>query len=243
MNIIGVIPSRFASTRLPGKPLLDIAGKSLIQRVYEQARKCTLLEEVVVATDDERIVSAVTGFGGQVILTDPDHLSGTDRCAEVLHTFPDATCLVNIQGDEPFIRPEQIASVCELLTKPGVGLATLVRPFDDGSDPQDPNTVKVVRDTDGRALYFSRAMIPFQRHTAASVGYMQHIGIYGYRAEVLRELVKLPQSTLELTESLEQLRWLENGFRIHTSVTDFQSVGVDTPEDLEAARRFARTFE
>lgn len=243
MKILGVIPARFESIRLPGKPLKDIEGKSLIQRVYEQADKADDLHAVVVATDDKRIQDEVIRFGGNVVLTRADHPSGTDRCYEAAQQFGATDAVVNIQGDEPFIRPEQINAVCALLQSPEVQLATLVRPFDENADPYDVNTVKVVFDKNGKALYFSRSVIPFNRNEVADLEYYQHIGVYGYRSEILSEIIRIAPSPLELAESLEQLRWLENGYEIHVSTTEFQSIGVDTPEDLERAREFARTIE
>lgn len=244
MKIIGIIPSRYASTRLPGKPLLDIEGTSLIQRVYEQCKKSALLSDVVVATDDKRIVQEVQSFEGRVYMTSSAHPSGTDRCAEVMELLDEEVdAVVNIQGDEPFIRPEQIDQLCRLLMQSEVELATLVKRFPEGSDVADPNTVKVVMDAEQNALYFSRSVIPFDRTGDRRSSYYQHIGIYAYRADTLRRIVKLDRGNLEMVESLEQLRWLENGYSVRACETDFQSVGVDTPEDLERARRFARTNE
>ena len=244
MKIIGIIPARYASTRLPGKPLLDIEGKTLIQRVYEQCKKSELLADVVVATDDQRIVQEVNSFGGRVFMTSAEHPSGTDRCAEVMDLLDEEVdAVVNIQGDEPFIRPEQIDQICQLLMDPDVNLATLVKRFPHGADVTDHNTVKVVMNAEQNALYFSRSVIPFNRNGDSDSPYYQHIGIYGYRSETLRKIVRLDQGDLEMIESLEQLRWLENGYSIRVCETEFQSVGVDTQEDLENARRFAQTNE
>lgn len=241
MRILGIIPARFASTRLPGKPLKDIEGASLIQRVYQQAVKSKGLSDVVVATDDERIQNEVDGFGGKVVLTSKDHPSGTDRCFEALQQMSDGyDAVVNIQGDEPFIDPLQIDQVCSLL-EAGAELATLIKRFQDRNEIADPNKVKVVFNTRMEALYFSRSLVPFDRN-GLSTEYFQHIGIYGYRAETLDKIVALAPSSLEKTESLEQLRWLENGFGISLGITDLESLAVDTPEDLEKARIFARKF-
>ena len=220
---------------------MDIEGKTLVNRVHEQVGKCRSLASLAVATDDQRIRQEVESFGGMAIMTDSGHPSGTDRCAEALKTHPDDfDAVINIQGDEPFILPEQIEQVCQLLEE-GASIATLVRKFEQGADVHDPNNVKVTFNRDGEALYFSRSPIPFDRN-GSQPDFFQHIGIYGYRTEVLNEIVDLKPSGLELSESLEQLRWLENGFTISLGITELNSMGVDTPEDLERARHFARTF-
>ena len=242
MRIIGIIPSRYGSTRFPGKPLVDIAGKSMIQRVYDQAAKAKLLDDVVVATDDERIYDHVTAFGGKVAMTSVDHLNGTSRCLEVVNAFPESKGnpvkgVVNIQGDEPFLDPEQIDQVAELLTLPETQLATLIKKIENPEELFNPNVVKVVFTNEQWASYFSRQAIPFIRDQVAddwmkAHDFYKHIGIYGYRSEVLRQIVDLPVSTLEKAESLEQLRWLEHGFRIRVGVTTKQAIAIDTPEDL-----------
>jgi len=243
MKILGIIPSRYASTRFPGKPLADIKGKSMIQRVYEQSRKSKRLHEVIVATDDKRIFDHVLSFGGKVIMTSPEHQSGTDRCYETLTLCGQAyDAVVNIQGDEPFIDPQQIDTLCECLSGENVQLATLVRKTDDPSEIHNINRIKVVLDKNNHALYFSRAAIPFMKGTqpgewGAIRPYWMHIGIYGYRSETLKEITSLPVSGLEKAESLEQLRWLENGYRIKVAETTHESVSVDTPEDLEMMLR------
>jgi 3-deoxy-manno-octulosonate cytidylyltransferase (CMP-KDO synthetase) len=238
-TIIGIIPARFASTRFPGKPLIDIAGKSMIERVYRQALKSRYLSKVVVATDNEAIVEKVQGFGGNVCLTAPDHPSGTDRCAEVLRKL-DLTCdaIVNIQGDEPFIDPAQIDLLCACFEDNDTKLATLIKRIDSADVLFNPNSPKVIIDHEKFAIYFSRHPIPFirgqeaedwlQRHT-----FFQHIGIYGYRPDTLRKITELAPSSLERAESLEQLRWIESGFRIKTAVTTLESIAIDTPDDLE----------
>lgn len=245
MKFIGIIPARYASTRFPGKPLAMLGGKPMIQRVYEQVNG--LLDKAVVATDDERIRQAVEAFGGEVVMTSPNHKSGTDRCHEA-YTKVGEGCdvIINIQGDEPFIQPAQIEAVKSCFAEEGTQIATLVKPFtpaDGWAALQNPNSPKVVVDGKMNALCFSRSVIPYlrgaesdewlSRHT-----YYKHIGLYAYRAEVLAEITRLPQSPLELAESLEQLRWLENGYRIRVAITSQETIGIDTPEDLEKAEKF-----
>lgn len=232
MKILGVIPARYASSRFPGKPLIDIGGKTMIQRVYEQACKATQLSGVVVATDDNRIKEEVVRFGGQVIMTAHTHLNGTERCAEVAEHF-DCDAIINIQGDEPFIHPEQIDLLAACFAKPATQIATLVMVQTATEGFENPNRIKVVLNKDIEALYFSRSPIPYPRTVTEGQTWHQHIGIYGYRKEVLLQLVKLAPSHLELTESLEQLRWLENGYRIQCALTTHESHSVDTPEDAE----------
>ena len=242
-TIIGIIPARYASTRFPGKPLIDIGGKSMIERVYAQAAKSPALSDVIVATDHPSIEQVVKGFGGKVCLTSPDHPSGTDRCAEVMKKMKlRCDAIINIQGDEPFIDPRQIDLLATCFDDARTDLATLIRKISEPEILFNTNAPKVIVDRDGFALYFSRHPIPFirgheertwlTRHT-----FYQHIGIYGYRAEILREITLLPPSPLEKAESLEQLRWLENGFGIKTALTPFETVAIDTPEDLERVLR------
>jgi len=236
---IGVIPARFASTRFPGKPLVDILGKTMIERVYAQASKATSLYRVIVATDDSRIFEHVRSFGGEVIMTSPLHASGTDRCAEVVAQLGDSNAgiVVNIQGDEPFIEPDQIDQLVGLFADPDCQIGTLVKRIADAEDLHSNTVIKVVRDLKGKALYFSRNAIPHVRGVKQdmldSATFFKHIGIYAYRAEVLKTLAALPVSELESTEGLEQLRWLENGHAIHLAETEHESNSVDTPEDLE----------
>ncbi len=242
MKILGVIPARYASTRFPAKALADINGKPMVQRVYEQAAKSNLLNEVVVATDHSLIVDAVEHFGGQVCLTSNEHQSGTDRCNEVLSQFPDFDYVINIQGDEPYIDPKQIDLVAQLLDGQ-TQLGTLVKKIQDAHELFDANVVKCVFNTNMEAMYFSRATIPHLRNHErdnwlTSHAFYKHIGIYAYRADVLKEIAKLPISTLEMAESLEQLRWLEHGYTIKVAETDIQSIGVDTPEDLQRLKDF-----
>jgi len=238
MNIIGIIPARYASTRFPGKPLIDIGGKSMIQRVYEQALKASSLKFVIVATDDERIVEHVKTFGGHVMLTESNHQSGTDRCSEVVRRLDGFDIAINIQGDEPYIDPYQIDLVASCFQDEQTQIATLVKKIDDYNELLNNNTPKVVLNSSMDALYFSRHTIPFIRglsiedwlvhHT-----YYKHIGIYGYRCQVLEALAQLPVSSLEKAESLEQLRWLENGYRIRTAETTVETIAIDEPGDLQ----------
>jgi 3-deoxy-manno-octulosonate cytidylyltransferase (CMP-KDO synthetase) len=238
-NIIGIIPARYASTRFPGKPLVDIKGKSMIQRVYAQAKKSTSLSSVIVATDDERIFKHVTDFGGEVCMTSSDHPSGTDRCAEVISKM-NLTCdaVINIQGDEPFIEPGQIDLVSKCFADARTQLATLIKKVSSPEVLFNPNSPKVIINTENFAIYFSRHPIPFLRGVEQSEWlnshtYYQHIGIYGYRIDALQKITKLPLSSLEKAESLEQLRWIENGYAIKTAITEFETIAIDTPADLE----------
>ncbi len=243
MRVVGIIPARYASTRFPGKPLALIKGKTMICRVYEQASK-SKLDAVVVATDDVRIADEVMSFGGHYVLTDPNHRSGTDRCREALDLLDETfDAVVNIQGDEPFIDPEQINLMVDLIGRDDTPLASLAKRIDSEDELFSPNTVKVVMDTDGKALYFSRHPIPFMRNENASDWlakgvYFKHIGIYAYKSETLRKVAEMPMSMLEKSESLEQLRWLENGLCIRMGVTDTENVSIDTPSDLQKAESF-----
>ena len=248
MKFIGIIPARYASSRFPGKPLADIGGMTMIERVYRQA--CKALDEVAVATDDRRIADTVEAFGGRAIMTSPDHRSGTDRCHEAYRlSGTDADIVINIQGDEPFIAPEQIEALKGCFESEDTQIATLVRPFDPARGFEalfDPNTPKVVLDSAMHALYFSRSIIPYVRNRPWQEGvddttYYTHVGLYGYRAATLAQLVALPQSQLELAESLEQLRWLQAGYSIKTAATTCPTIGIDTPADLEAAIEYLKS--
>ena len=250
MKFIAIIPARYASTRFPGKPLALLGGKPVIQRVYEQV--AGVLDDAVVATDDVRIYDAVKAFGGKVEMTSSEHRSGTDRCWEAYSKQGQPfDVVVNVQGDEPFIRPEQLRAVKACFDDPATDIATLVKPFaaSDGLDAlENPNSPKVVLDTQSRALYFSRSVIPYLRgipreEWLARHTFYKHIGLYAFRSEVLRAVTALPQSTLEKAESLEQLRWLEHGYRIGVAVTDCETVGIDTPEDLVRAEQFLQTIQ
>ena len=245
-EVLGIIPARYASTRFPGKPLALIKNKPMIQWVYE--RSSDAFDLLYVATDDLRIKEAVLDFGGRVVMTSPDHSSGTERCREAMElvnadTGINISYVVNIQGDEPLIKAEQLNELVECIRQPGTDIATLIHPFGDDEDVSDPNKVKVVIDKYARALYFSRAAIPYIRDTeiggtdtrkkGAGPDYYKHIGLYAYTHKALKLITRLPPSALEKAESLEQLRWLEHGFTIRTSTSEYESIGVDTPEDLE----------
>jgi len=243
MNIAGIIPARFASTRFPGKPLMMIGDKTIIHHVYTKASQA--LKWVYVATDDQRIFDEVIKFGGKAVMTSPEHRSGTDRCAEALMHIEKETKLkfdivINIQGDEPFIQAEQITKLSELFNDSKTQISTLVKEITQKEDIFDPNKPKVVMDNSGFALLFSRSPIPYirglkQEQWPAEFKFFKHIGIYGYRSGVLKEITLLPPSEIENAESLEQLRWLSNGYRIKTALTSHESIGIDTPEDLEKA--------
>ncbi len=239
----GIIPARYASSRFPGKPLVNIGGKTMVQRVYDQA--CESLDIVYVATDDERILTSVLRGGGKAVMTSPEHQSGTDRCAEAVEKIMHETGLridviVNIQGDEPFIRPAQIDLLKSCFNDKHVEIATLIRKCADGDDLFNQNQPKVIIDSTGDAIYFSRSAIPFIRDCEPSSWtqkhiFYKHIGLYAYTTKVLKKITSLPRSLLEIAESLEQNRWIENGYRIRTAVTDWESTSIDTPDDLKRA--------
>lgn len=244
MKVLGIIPARYASSRFPGKPLAEIGGKPMVQWVYEKASR--VFDNIYVATDDDRISKRVEAFGGKCLITSAEHKSGTDRCAEALALASplsgiDFDVVVNIQGDEPFIAEDQLRLVVKPFDNDQVQIATLAKPFAKGEDIFNPNTPKLVVAKNGKALYFSRSAIPFVRGSVSeewvnSHTYLKHIGLYAYRSKVLLEITKLEQSYLEITESLEQLRWLENGYSIHVKITNIETQAVDTPEDLEKVR-------
>lgn len=242
MKFTGIIPARYGSSRFPGKPLAMLGGKTVIQRVYEQVSQ--VLEDAFVATDDQRIFDAVTAFGGKAVMTSANHQSGTDRIEEAVEQLR-LTCdvVLNIQGDEPFIQRQQIEMLCHCFDDSKTQIATLGKRFESQKALENPNSPKIVVDKDGYALYFSRSVIPFIRNKKgdewmSQYPFLKHLGIYAYRRDVLREITQLPQSSLELAESLEQLRWLQNGYRIKVGLTDIETVGIDTPEDLDRAERF-----
>ena len=248
MKFIGIIPARYASTRFPGKPLAKLGGKYVVERVYEIANR--VLDKVYVATDDERIYDAVVSFGGCAIMTRADHKSGTDRIEEAMEKLGgDWDVVVNIQGDEPFIQESQIKTVCDCFDDPSTEIATLGKPFGNDMDAvSNPNSPKIVVDKRGYAMYFSRSIIPFvrgkdEKEWPFSYPFLKHIGLYAYRRNVLKEVTQLPQGELEKAESLEQLRWLENGYRIKVGLTDVETVGIDTPEDLVRAEAFLTDAE
>jgi 3-deoxy-manno-octulosonate cytidylyltransferase (CMP-KDO synthetase) len=244
MKFIGLIPARYASTRFPGKPLALLAGKPVIQHVYEQASK--VLDAVYVATDDERIYNKVEEFGGKAVMTSTEHHSGTDRIEEaLLKVGGDFDVVVNIQGDEPFIQKSQIETLCKCFDDKNTQIATLGKPFESIEAVENPNSPKIVLDNNGYAMYFSRSIIPFIRGIEKSEWlkkhtFLKHLGVYAYRSNVLNEITKLPQSELELAESLEQLRWLQNGYKIKVGLTNAETVGIDTPDDLKRAEEFIR---
>ena len=240
MKFVGIIPARYASTRFPGKPLADILGQPMIQRVYERASH--VLDTVVVATDDQRIYDAVVQFGGRVVMTSENHKTGTDRCYEALTKLPETyDVVINIQGDEPFIAIDQIEALKNCFVSDQIQLATLVKPFDANTsfeELENPNTPKVVLSQTGEAICFSRSVIPYLRGVeksqwAAAHTYYKHIGIYAYRTDILAQITKMTQTPLEKAESLEQLRWLENGLHIHVAITHSDNHSIDTPEDLQ----------
>ena len=242
MKFMAIIPARYASTRYPGKPLAILGGKTVIQRVYEQVK--SVLDDVYVATDDDRIYSTVTDFGGKAVMTRADHKSGTDRIEEAAEKIGlDADVIINVQGDEPFIQPSQIETLMQLFDAPETQIGTLGKPFESIDAVENPNSPKIVTDNRGFALYFSRSIIPYIRGKErdswfGEYPFLKHLGVYAYRHEVLAEVTKLPMSSLEKAESLEQLRWLQNGYRIRVGLTDIETVGIDTPEDLTRAEEF-----
>lgn len=244
MKFIGIIPARYASTRFPGKPLALLGGKPVIQHVYEKV--AAVLEAAYVATDDERIYDAVKSFGGQVVMTRTDHKSGTDRIEEAIEKIGgEWDVVVNVQGDEPFVAKSQLDTICHCFDDPTTQIATLGKPFESMEAVQNPNSPKIVVDNMGFAMYFSRSVIPYVRGKEESswlthYPFLKHLGIYAYRKDVLRQVTQLPQSSLEIAESLEQLRWLQNGFKIKVGTTDVETVGIDTPQDLERAEEFLK---
>ncbi len=242
MKFMAIIPARYASTRFPGKPLAVLGGKTVIQRVYEQVS--SVLSEVYVATDDQRIYDCVEGFGGKAVMTREDHKSGTDRIEEAVEKIgTDADVIINVQGDEPFIQPSQVETLMHLFDASETQIGTLGKLFESMESVENPNSPKIVTDNRGFALYFSRSVIPYIRGKERNdwfgqYPFLKHLGIYAYRREVLAEVTRLPQSSLEKAESLEQLRWLQNGYRIRVGLTDVETIGIDTPEDLQRAEQF-----
>ena len=242
MKFMAIIPARYASTRFPGKPLAVLGGKTVIQRVYEQV--CSVLSDVYVATDDQRIYDCVEGFGGKAVMTREDHKSGTDRIEEAVEKIgTDADVIINVQGDEPFIQPSQVETLMHLFDASETQIGTLGKLFESMEAVENPNSPKIATDNRGFALYFSRSVIPYIRGKERNdwfgqYPFLKHLGIYAYRREVLAEVTRLPQSSLEKAESLEQLRWLQNGYRIRVGLTDVETIGIDTPEDLQRAEQF-----
>lgn len=238
MKIIGIIPARYGSSRFPGKPLIDIAGQTMIERVYNQVKLANSLDDIVVATDDERIYDHVQSFGGNVMMTSETHQSGTDRCAEIVANLSGYDIAINIQGDEPFIDPEQIDLLASCFKNEHIQIATLVRKVETEDELFNENKPKVVLNINREAVYFSRQAIPFLRGVDSSKWltqntYYNHIGIYGYRTDILKELTALPLSVLETSEALEQLRWIDNGYKIQTAISEHSNDAIDTPEDLQ----------
>lgn len=249
MKVLAIIPARYASTRFPAKPLALLGGKPIVQWVYEAVAK--VVERVVVATDDERIHDTVVSFGGEVMMTSPNHKSGTDRCAEAYEKLGcKADIIINVQGDEPFIEPAQIESLIKCFDNENIDIATLVKPFsaeDNIEALENPNSPKVVLNGANEAIYFSRSVIPYLREMERSEwlkhhAFYKHIGIYAFRADVLGEVARLQQTPLEKAEKLEQLRWLENGYKIGVGVTDIETIGIDTPEDLQKAEDLLKSI-
>lgn len=241
MKILGIIPSRYASTRFPGKPLALINGKTMIQRVYEQADSCEAIHRLLVATDHEAIFNHVKDFGGEPVMTSKSVGSGTERCFEAYKQIEkendDFDVVINIQGDEPFIHPDQIEKVAKLFTDRKVEIGTLIKKTSSKTELNDPNVVKVIRNLSDEAVYFSRAALPFirdkeKKNSYDTIMFYKHVGLYGYRTQTLKQLAQLPESNLEKAESLEQLRWLENGFKIHVVETEKDIIGIDTYDDL-----------
>jgi 3-deoxy-manno-octulosonate cytidylyltransferase (CMP-KDO synthetase) len=234
MKILGIIPARYASTRFPAKPLIDIAGKTMIQRVYEQAKQCALFSKIIVATDDDKIYDHVLQIGGDVMMTSTTHQNGTERCAEVIGNLSEQfDIIINIQGDEPFVDPALFTMLIQAFKDPQIQIATLIKPIIDRAYIDNPNIIKVVKSVTNKALYFSRTAIPFQRNEAAKIQFYKHIGLYAYRKEVLLEIVKLGAGVYEQIEMLEQLRWLENNYPIHLIETDLEADSIDIPADLD----------
>ena len=232
MNVLGIIPARYASSRFPGKPLIDIEAKSMIRRVYEGAAQSKMISELVVATDDQRIFDHVQSFGGNVMMTAEEHSNGTERCGEVVSAYPDAEVIINIQGDEPLIQSKQLEKVIALFQDAQAQIGTLVKKMNDSQEIQNPNRVKVVLSQQNEALYFSRNPIPHATDFK-SVTYYKHIGIYAWRRDVLTEIVKLQPVEIESAERLEQLRWLANGYKIKVAETSIETPNIDTPEDVD----------
>ena len=238
MKILGIIPARYASTRFPGKPLIDLSGKSMIHRVYEQCKKASSLVEVVVATDDERIFAAVKAFNGNVIMTAGDHQSGTDRCAEVARKMPGFDAIINIQGDEPLIDPNQINLLAACFNDISTELATLVKKIKTKEELFNYNTPKVIINKNSEAIYFSRQVIPYLKNVNPDdylnqYTFYKHIGIYGYKTSTLGIISNIATGNLEKAEMLEQLRWIENGYKIKVAITTHESLAIDSPEDVE----------
>lgn len=242
MKVLGVIPARYSSSRFPGKPLIDLKGKSMIQRVYEGAKKSTLIDKLVVATDDERILNHVKAFGGEVVMTSEMHTTGTDRCGEVAKLYPDFDVVINIQGDEPLVDYRQLEDLIRLFENDNTQIATLGITLNALEDLANENRIKMVLNHQNEALYFSRSSIPntqkYKADAFAEKVFIRHIGLYGFRANILNEIIQLPITTLETLESLEQLRWLFYGYKIKVAMTTIETPNIDTPEDVDQVLKF-----
>lgn len=244
MKTTAIIPSRMASTRLPGKPLLMISGKTLIQRVYESVSNTGLFNEIVIATDDENILKHCKDLNAKVIMTSTEHQSGTDRIYECLNKLDFETDLIiNVQGDEPFITKAPLKDLISVFNDKSINIASLMYEIKDISEIQNPNNVKVITDSKGKAIYFSRSVIPYNRDNDSNLKYFKHIGVYAYTPEMLKTFVNLPKSNLESIEKLEQLRFIENGYPIRMVATDYKGIGIDTPEDLEKANMILKNIQ
>jgi 3-deoxy-manno-octulosonate cytidylyltransferase (CMP-KDO synthetase) len=237
MKIIGIIPSRYASSRFPGKPLIDLKGKTMIQRVYEGATKCPLINKVIVATDDERIAENVHFFGGEVMMTGIQHNSGTERCIEVINKFVDFDVVINIQGDEPLVNAEQLSELINAFEDPSVQIATLGIKTAKSNEIENPNRIKIAVDKNNNALYFSRSVIPYNQLHIAGYSYLRHIGLYAFRTNILQEIGQLVAAQIEKMESLEQLRWLYHGYKIRVVETKIETPNIDSPYDVENVLR------
>lgn len=233
MQVLGIIPARYASSRFPGKPLIDLKGKPMIQRVYEGAKACELFSEVIVATDDQRIFDAVIAFGGKAKMTATDHVNGTTRCAEVAKAFPEMDVIINIQGDEPLVNSKQLEQLIQLFAEQEVKIATLAKKGLSPEEVNNPNRVKVILDANADAIYFSRSIVPFPFEKNISWEYLKHIGIYGFRRSVLLDLSRLNASDLMQKESLEQLNWIYHGYKIRVGITEIETPNIDAPADVE----------
>jgi 3-deoxy-manno-octulosonate cytidylyltransferase (CMP-KDO synthetase) len=238
LKVLGIIPARYSSSRFPGKPLIDLKGKTMIQRVYEGAIKSHRIDKLIVATDDERIFNEVKGFGGEAMITSNLHSNGTERCIEVLSAFPDFDVVINIQGDEPLVQFEQLDTLLHVFEDASVEIATLGIKTKEIDEIDNPNRIKIVTDHQNNALYFSRSKIPFERNSTEDFSFIRHIGLYAFRTNTLREISRFPISNLEEIESLEQLRWLYFGKKIKVVETEIETPNIDTPEDLQKVLQY-----
>ena len=234
MKVLGIIPARYNSSRFPGKPLVDLKGKSMIQRVYEGAKKSNMLDRLIVATDDNRIVDEVIRFGGEVTMTKSTHTSGTERCAEISNKLKEYDIIINIQGDEPLVNSNQLDQLIDVFKDKKIQIATLGIETSEIKEIENSNRIKIVCDVNNNAMYFSRSVIPFNREKHINQNYLRHIGLYAYRSNTLQEICEIAPSEIEKTESLEQLRWLYYGYTIYVLETDIETPNIDSPDDLKA---------